>query len=78
MKITINIDCTPEEARAFLGLPDLRPIQNELVQEMRNRLMAGIEAMSPADALRAWMPGTTGLEQMHEFFGRMTGGKGDK
>ena len=78
MKITMNIDCTPEEARTFLGLPDLRPIQNELMQEMRNRLMAGIEAMSPTDALRAWMPAPTGLEQMQEFFGRMTGGKGDK
>ena len=23
MKITIDVDCSPEEARAFLGLPDV-------------------------------------------------------
>ena len=65
MKITINVDCTPEEARAFLGLPDLKPIQDELMQEMRNRLMAGLPAMS-------------GLESMQDFFAKMTSGNRDK
>jgi kynurenine formamidase len=27
MKIKIDIDCTPQEARAFFGLPDVEPIQ---------------------------------------------------
>ena len=27
MKITVNVDCTPEEARSFLGLPDVQPLQ---------------------------------------------------
>ena len=26
MKITVDVDCTPEEARAFLGLPDVKPM----------------------------------------------------
>jgi hypothetical protein len=77
MKITMNIDCTAEEARVFLGLPDFRPMQDELMQEMRNRAMAGITAMEPAEMLRAWMPPTGGLEQMQEFFAKMTGGKRD-
>ena len=46
MKITMNIECTLGEARTFLGLPDLKPIQDEVMQEMRNRLMAGMAAMS--------------------------------
>ena len=78
MKITMNVDCTPEEARAFLGLPDLKPMQDELMQEIRNRSMAGIAAMDPAEMLRAWMPAMTGLEQMQDFFAKMTGGKPDK
>ncbi len=78
MKITMSVDCTPEEARAFLGLPDLKPMQDELLQEMRNRAMAGIAAMDPAEMLRAWMPSATGLEQMQDFFARMAGGKRDK
>jgi hypothetical protein len=78
MKITMNVDCTPEEARTFLGQPDLKPMQDELMQEMRNRLMAGIAAMDPAEMLRTWMPATSGLEQMQDFFAKMTGGKRDK
>ena len=78
MKITINIDCTPEEARTFFGQPDLKPMQDELMQEMRKRLMAGIAAMDPAEMMRTWMPVTTGFEQMQDFFAAMSGGKRDK
>jgi Family of unknown function (DUF6489) len=78
MKITMNIECTPEEARAFLGQPDLKPLQDDLMQEMRNRVMAGIAAMDPAEMLRSWMPGMTGLEQMQEFLAKISSGKRDK
>ncbi|MBV8402396.1 MAG: hypothetical protein JOZ17_27295 [Acetobacteraceae bacterium] len=78
MKITINIDCTPEEARTFFGQPDLKPMQDELMQEMRKRLMAGIAAMDPAEVLRTWMPATPGFEQLQDIFVKMTGGKRNK
>ena len=32
MKFTVNVDCTPEEARRFFGLPDVDQM-NEAVQE---------------------------------------------
>jgi uncharacterized protein DUF6489 len=47
MKVTVNIDCTPEEARAFLGLPDVRPMQERLMRELEERLAANIRAMDP-------------------------------
>ena len=78
MKITINVDCTPEEARAFFGQPDLKPMQDELMQEMRIRVMAGMAAMDPAEMLRTWMSATSGLEQMQDFFAKTTGGKRDE
>ena len=34
MKITIEVDCTPEEARAFMGMPDVRPMQDEIMADM--------------------------------------------
>jgi hypothetical protein len=78
MKITMNVDCTPEEARAFLGLPDLKPIQDELMREMRKRSMAAVAVMDPAEILRTWMPAMTGLDQMQSFFAKMAGDKGAK
>lgn len=39
MKFHVDVDCTPQEARAFLGLPDLGPIHDrytQLVLDMMN------------------------------------------
>ena len=38
MNITINIECTPEEARRYMGLPDVGPMQEELIKEMQQRI----------------------------------------
>ena len=32
MKFTVEADCTPAEARAFLGLPDITPLNDQMVQ----------------------------------------------
>src|SRR3546814_14839244 len=34
MKINIEVDCTPEEARRVLGRPDLTPLQDKYVATM--------------------------------------------
>ena len=57
MKITVNVDCTPEEARAFLGLPDLRPLQEAFVAQLQERMTANLQAMDGDALLRCWLPG---------------------
>ncbi|HKT77468.1 MAG TPA: DUF6489 family protein [Sphingobium sp.] len=32
MKVSVDVDCTPAEARAFLGLPDVTPIHDKYVK----------------------------------------------
>jgi hypothetical protein len=73
MKISMNIDCTPDEARSFLGLPDLKPMQENLIQEMQERLMAGMQAADPQELLKSWFPATTGFDPMHAFFAQLAG-----
>ena len=34
MKINVEVDCTPEEARRFLGLPDLTALHERYVARM--------------------------------------------
>lgn len=69
MKVTMNVDCTPEEARAFLGLPDVKPIQDQLMREVQERMAANIRAMEPEAMLRTWLPATLkGFEQIQEMF----------
>ncbi len=69
MKIKLDVDCTPEEARAFLGLPDVAPMQRALVAENGQRMRAGLEAMDPEALMKTWMPlGLQGLEQAQKMF----------
>lgn len=69
MKVTVNVECTPEEARAFMGLPDVQPMQAALVQELQNRLSSNIKAMTPEAMFNTWLPASMqGAEQLQKMF----------
>lgn len=69
MKITVDIDCTPDEARHFLGLPDVKPMQDAMMQEIQERMRANLQAMDPETMLKTWLPaGLQGMEQMQKMF----------
>jgi hypothetical protein len=54
MKLNITVDCTPEEARAFLGLPDVTPVNDVLVGAVKQRIEQNIELVSPEFYLKQW------------------------
>lgn len=69
MKVTVNVECSPEEARAFFGLPDVRPMQENLMQEIERRMMANLSAMDPETISKTWFPmGMQGMEQWQKLF----------
>lgn len=81
MKISIDVDCTPDEARRFLGLPEVAPMQEALVAEMQKRMLANLPAMNPEEMMKTWLPtGLQGLEQMQKMFWAQMASKagGDK
>lgn len=56
MKVNVEIDCTPEEARRFLGLPDLGPMQQAVLAKLQAQMLDGAAATSPDALLKLWMP----------------------
>ena len=69
MKISLDIDCTPEEARRFLGMPDVAAMNEQVVADMQKRMLANLAAMDPEQLFKTWMPaGLQGLEQMQKMF----------
>jgi hypothetical protein len=69
MKIRIDIDTTPAEARAFFGLPDLEPLQRELIEKLRERMVAGVEGYDPVNVLKHLFPQNLHtLEAMQKAF----------
>jgi len=65
MKVQVEIDCTPAEARAFLGLPDVAPLNEALVAEMQARMKANLDAMQPEELMKAWT--SFGLQAQDQF-----------
>ncbi len=78
MKITIDVDCTPEEARAFLGLPNVAPMQDAVMAEVQERLLDSLKAMDPESLFKTWLPaGIQGWEQLQkQFWGQVMGTRG--
>ncbi len=48
MKIRVEIDCTPEEARSFLGLPDLGPMQDAITAKIQEQMLDVVSKLTPA------------------------------
>ena len=72
MKVTIEVDCTPAEARQFFGLPDLQPLQAAVMGEMERRMMAEMNRFSADAMLKSWfslLPQSP--EQMQDAFGKL-------
>lgn len=65
MKMNIEIECTPAEARAFLGLPDVAPLNDHLVGEMKRRMDENISAMQPEELMKTWT--SFGVQAQDQF-----------
>jgi hypothetical protein len=69
MKVTIDVECTPEEARRFFGLPDVAPVQQTMMDELERRLLAGLDSMEPDAIMKTWLPlGLQGMDQLQKMF----------
>ena len=77
MKVTVEIDCTPLEARQFFGLPDVQPMQEAMLAQMEKRMMAEAEKFTPEGLMQTWFSGGA---QSADWFRAMMAGllpKGD-
>ncbi|HPA37139.1 MAG TPA: DUF6489 family protein [Phenylobacterium sp.] len=63
MKMTIEIDCTPQEARTFLGLPDVTGLNEKLVEEMQARMTSNMAMLSPDELMKSWAAFGAGAQE---------------
>ncbi len=54
MKMTVEIDCTPLEAREFMGLPDVQPMQAAMMDKLQEKISANIDQFSPEAIIQNW------------------------
>ncbi len=55
MKVSVEVECTPLEARAFLGLPDVTSLNDHIVEEMKGRMDSNLAIIAPEELMKTWM-----------------------
>ncbi len=80
MKIKMEIDMSPEEVRKVMGLPDVEPMQKELMAKMQEKMNNYVDEMSdPEVFMKRIMPmGIQGMDQVQDFFSRFVNAATDK
>jgi len=73
MKVTIDMDLTPEEARKMMGLPDLEPLQQEVMEKVRERTLQSLDDMNDPEFFfkKVFPAGVQSMESFQNFFGEM-------
>ena len=76
MNISANVDCTPEEARRFMGLPDLTAIHEIYLDKIRTTMEQGMTPETIEGWMRNWGPmGEASMNMWKQLFETM-GAKG--
>jgi hypothetical protein len=70
MKVTIEVDCTPEEARRAVGLPDLTPLHDRYLDKLKDAIDAGgVGPEMLGTLMRSWAPvGDAGMDFWRKLF----------
>ena len=69
MKINIEIDCTPTEARAAIGLPDLTPLHDRYVAMLHDAMNGKAPPELLESLVKSWAPmGEAGLNLWKAMF----------
>ena len=78
MKVTIDVECTPEEARAFLGLPDVVPLQDAMMDQMKTQMQKTAAALEPETIFKTLFPmHTEGFADLQKtLWGQFLGASG--
>jgi hypothetical protein len=72
MKMRIEVECTPVEARQFMGLPDVTLLNERIMEELKRRTDANLQMMAPEALMRSWMQ--MGAQTQEAFLNLLSAG----
>lgn len=69
MKINLQVECTPEEARRAMGLPDLSPVHDRYVALVGEAMSGQMRPEAVETMMRNWAPmGEAGMQMWRRLF----------
>ncbi len=74
MKINVEVDCTPEEARRVMGLPDFTPIHDKYIEMLKETMENGVSPDMLESVMKNWAPmGEAGMNFWRKMLDASTG-----
>jgi hypothetical protein len=75
MKFNIEVDCTPEEVRRLVGLPDLTEVHDAYLDKMKAAIDKGVTPDVVENMVRTWVPGAgVGVDMVRDLIGAFATG----
>ena len=69
MKVHLEIDCTPDEARRAMGLPDLSAVHERYVAMLGEAMSGQVRPEAIETMVRSWAPmGEAGMSMWRRMF----------
>ena len=69
MKINVEVECTPEEARRLMGLPDFTPVHEKYIAMLTDSMEGKIKPEMLEAVMRSWAPmGEAGMNFWRQLF----------
>lgn len=69
MKINLEVDCTPEEARRVMGLPDLTPLHDKYLTMLSGAMDGAVRPELIENMMKNWAPmGEAGMAMWRRLF----------
>ncbi|USU07076.1 DUF6489 family protein [Sphingomonadaceae bacterium OTU29LAMAA1] len=73
MKVTVDIDLTPEEARRAMGLPDLTPLHDRYVASLLETMSGQVRPELLENMMKSWAPmNEAGFAMWRQMFEQAT------
>ena len=70
MHVKVDIDMTPEEVRRLMGLPDVHGFQQEIMDRIKQQMLAGAEGYDPLTLFRPFLEQTaSSMDSFQKLFG---------
>jgi hypothetical protein len=69
MKINVEVECTPEEARRLMGLPDFTPVHDKYIATLTASMDGQVKPEMLEAMMRSWAPmGEAGISFWRQLF----------
>ncbi|MDO7841410.1 DUF6489 family protein [Sphingomonas immobilis] len=69
MKINVDIECTPDEARRVMGLPDFTPLHDKYIETLKDSMNGNVSSEVMENLMKSWAPmGDAGMTFWRKLF----------